>query len=134
VVVDKLNARITRIDASGSNIEYYSLPTIAANSPGSIVSLGGGEYALYYLDRTAPGRDVLHVYNADFSEKLASFGALSDIWDLREKFYRNIAGNPRGVNVASDASGNVYLAPYVYGGSIYRFSTVEGGWGRTTLA
>ena len=70
---------------------------------------------------------VLHTHDTDFN-RLETFAQLDDIYDLDDPFLNAYSDSPRGMNVATNGTDTIVLAPTVYGGYIYRYTRSNDKW------
>ncbi len=123
-VFDRLNRRASTFSSTGDLLNEYSLAEQGI-APSHVLSLGSGKLIMYYLNYSKyaqEGRgEVIHVHNGDLTYGGQSVGSLDDLWDTTVPLIKNTAGNPRGARLTSDSQDRVYLAPFIYTGSIHRY-------------
>ena len=135
IVADRMSRRLTIFTDMGKSFATKSLAedgrTIA---PNPILSLDNS-FVLKYVKlfaNPAGGPSimddrVLHTYDTDFN-RLETFAQLDDIYDLDDPFLNAYSTSPRGMNVATNGTDTIVLAPTVYGGYIYRYTRSNDMW------
>ena len=135
IVTDRMSRRLTIFTDMGKSFATKSLAedgrTIA---PRPILSLDNS-FVLNYVKLFANPEGgpsikddrVLHTYDADFN-RLETFAQLDDIYDLDDPFLNAYSDSPRGMNVATNGTDTIVLAPTVYGGYIYRYTRSNDKW------
>ena len=135
IVADRMSRRLTIFTEMGKNFATKSLAedgrTIA---PRPILSLDNS-FVLKYVKLFANPEGgpsikddrVLHTYDTDFN-RLETFAHLDDIYDLDDPFLKSFSTSPRGMNVATNGTDTIVLAPTVYGGYIYRYTRSNDKW------
>ena len=140
IVADRMNRRLTIFTDMGKSFTTKSLEedgrTIA---PRPILSLDNS-FVLNYVKLFANPEGgpsiqddkVLHTYDTDFN-RLETFAQLDDIYDMDDPFLNAYSTSPRGMNVATNGTDTIVLAPFVYGGYIYRYTRSNDKWGMEKL-
>ena len=135
IVADRMSRRLTIFTDMGESFATKSLAedgrTIA---PRPILSLDNS-FVLKYVKLFANPEGgpsikddrVLHTYDTDFN-RLETFAQLDDIYDLDDPFLKSFSTSPRGMNVATNGTDTIVLAPTVYGGYIYRYTRSNDKW------
>ena len=135
IVADRMNRRLTIFMDMGKSFTTKSLEederTIA---PRPILSLDNS-FVLNYVKLFANPEGgpsiqddkVLHTYDTDFN-RLETFAQLDDIYDLDDPFLNAYSTSPRGMNVTTNGTDTIVLAPFVYGGYIYRYTRSNDKW------
>ena len=135
IVADRMSRRFTIFTDMGESFATKSLAedgrTIA---PRPILSLDNS-FVLKYVKLFANPEGgpsikddrVLHTYDTDFN-RLETFAQLDDIYDLDDPFLKSFSTSPRGMNVATNGTDTIVLAPVVYGGYIYRYTRSNDKW------
>ena len=140
IVADRMSRRFTIFTDMGKSFATKSLAedgrTIA---PRPILSLDNS-FVLKYVKLFANPEGgpsikddrVLHTYDTDFN-RLETFAQLDDIYDLDDPFLKSFSTSPSGMNVATNGTDTIVLAPVVYGGYIYRYTRSNDKWGMEKL-
>ena len=136
IVADRMSRRLTIFTDMGKSFATKSLAedgrTIA---PKPILSLDNS-FVLKYVKlfanpergpRSIKDNWVLHTYDTDFN-RLETFAQLDDIYDLDDPFLNAYSTSPSGMNVATNGTDTIVLAPTVYGGYIYRYTRSNDMW------
>ncbi len=135
IVADRMSRRLTIFTDMGKSFATKSLAedgkTIA---PRPILSLDNS-FVLKYVKLFANPAEgpsimddrVLHTYDTDLN-RLETFAQLEDIYDLDDPFLNAYSTSPRGMNVATNGTDTIVLAPTVYGGYIYRYTRSNDEW------
>ena len=135
IVADRMSRRLTIFTDMGKSFTTKSLAedgrTIA---PRPILSLDNS-FVLKYVKLFANPEGgpsimddrVLHTYDTDFN-RLETFAQLEDIYDLGDPFLNAYSTSSRGMYVATNGTDTIVLAPFVYGGYIYRYTRSNDKW------
>ena len=135
IVADRMSRRLTIFTDMGKSFTTKSLAedgrTIA---PRPILSLDNS-FVLNYVKLFANPEGgpsimddkVLHIHDTDFN-RLETFAQLDDIYDMDDPFLNAYSTSPRGMNVATNGTDTIVLAPDVYGGYIYRYTRSNDKW------
>ena len=135
IVADRMSRRLTIFTDMGKSFATQSLAEDGRwIAPKPILSLDNS-FVLKYVtlfDNPEGGPSiqddkVLHTYDADFN-RLETFAQLDDIYDLDDPFLNAYSDSPRGMNVATNGTDTIVLAPTVYGGYIYRYTRSNDKW------
>ena len=132
IVADRMSRRLTIFTDMGKSFTTKSLAedgrTIA---PRPILSLDNS-FVLKYVKlfaNPAGGPSimddrVLHTYDTDFN-RLETFAQLDDIYDLDDPFLNSFSTSASAMNVATNGTDTIVLAPAVYGGVHLPIHTVK---------
>ena len=135
IVADRMNRRLTIFTDMGRSFTTKSLEedgrTIA---PNPILSLDNS-FVLKYVKLFAnpeggPSIEddrVLHTYDTDLN-RLETFAQLDDIYDLDVPFLNAHSTWSDAINMATNGTDTIVLAPTVYGGYIYRYTRSNDVW------
>ena len=135
IVADRMSRRLTIFTDMGKSFTTKSLAedgrTIA---PRPILSLDNS-FVLKYVKLFANPEGgpsimddrVLHMHDTDFN-RLETFAQLDDIYDLDDPFLNAYSTSPSAMKVATNGTDTIVLAPYVYGGYIYRYTRSNDKW------
>ena len=135
IVADRTSRRLTIFTDMGKSFTTKSLEEDGRTiMPDPILSLDSSLVLKYVKLFANPNggpsiKDdrVLHTYDADFN-RLETFAQLDDIYDLDDPFLNAYSDSPRGMNVATNGTDTIVLAPTVYGGYIYRYTRSNDKW------
>ena len=135
IVADRMSRRLTIFTDMGKSFTTKSLAedgrTIA---PRPILSLDNS-FVLNYVKLFANPEGgpsimddrVLHIHDTDFN-RLETFAQLDDIYDLDDPFLNAYSTSHRAVYVTTNGTDTIVLAPFVYGGYIYRYTRPNDKW------
>ena len=135
IVADRMSRRLTIFTEMGKNFATKSLAEDGRTiQPRPILSLDNS-FVLKYVELFANPEGgpsikddrVLHTYDTDFN-RLETFAQLDDIYDLDVPFLNSFSTSPSGMNVATNGTDTIVLAPTVYGGYIYRYTRSNDKW------
>ena len=136
IVADRMNRRLTIFTDMGRSFTTKSLEEDGRTiMPDPILSLDSS-FVLKYVKlvanpegspRSIKDDRVLHTHDTDFN-RLETFAQLDDIYDLDDPFLNAYSDSPRGMNVATNGTDTIVLAPTVYGGYIYRYTRSNDKW------
>ena len=136
IVADRTSRRLTIFTDMGSGFSTKSLEEDGRTiMPDPILSLDSS-FVLKYVKlfanpegspRSIKDDRVLHTHDTDFN-RLETFAQLDDIYDLDDPFLNAYSDSPRGMNVATNGTDTIVLAPTVYGGYIYRYTRSNDKW------
>ena len=136
IVADRMSRRLTIFTDMGSGFSTKSLEEDGRTiMPDPILSLDSS-FVLKYVKlfanpegspRSIKDDRVLHTHDTDFN-RLETFAQLDDIYDLDDPFLNAYSDSPRGMNVATNGTDTIVLAPTVYGGYIYRYTRSNDKW------
>ena len=136
IVADRMSRRLTIFTDMGKSFTTKSLAedgrTIA---PNPILSLDNS-FVLKYVKlfanpegdpRSIKDDRVLHTHDTDFN-RLETFAQLDDIYDMDDPFLNAYSAWSDAMNVATNGTDTIVLAPDVYGGYIYRYTRSNAKW------
>lgn len=136
IIADRQNARISKLDLSGNELEAMKILPSESNMPVAMTNFPAGNYLfLFSLSpsqnlRSLKGIDTFfHIYNLDTGERTQSFGDRMQILDSLS--YSNgiaAASTESRVGSATLLSENQMLyAPHVYGGIMLEYRRDDDG-------
>ncbi len=135
IVADRMSRRLTIFTDMGKSFATKSLAEDGGTiQPRPILSLDSS-FVLKYVELFANPEGgpsikddrVLHTHDTDFN-RLETFAQLDDIYDMDDPFLNAYSDSPRGMNVATNGTDTIVLAPTVYGGYIYRYTRSNDKW------
>ena len=136
IVADRTSRRLTIFTDMGKSFTTKSLEEDGRTiMPDPILSLDSSlvlKYVKLFANPNGGPRSikddrVLHTHDTDFN-RLETFAQLDDIYDLDDPFLNAYSDSPRGMNVATNGTDTIVLAPTVYGGYIYRYTRSNDKW------
>ena len=134
VVFDHVLARFTVFTDLGTSSATTPLTGRWISSPDPILSLGDS-FVIRYLKQTddpPEERSALHLHDAELNT-LESFAQLGSLFDLDIPVQKSWSNSGDALNVATNGSDRIVLAPQVYGGLIYRYTRRSDAWVMDTL-
>ena len=134
IVSDQINARYTIFTELGRGIETKAFAEKSTVYPDPILSLGDAFVIRYVrlLDNPEGGRSIkgaraLHLHDSDLN-LIESFAKLSDIFDFDRPFLKEHSDSRRALQIATNGTDTIVLAPSIYSGYLYRYTRSDDGW------
>ena len=134
IVVDRNSRRLTIFTNMGKDFSTENTVDKGFVMPNPILSLDD-TYLLSYVQRFTnsqggPGVNddrFLHLHDTEL-DRIESFGLLADLFDLSSPFLKAHSDSPRAIEVATDGMGTIVAAPYVYEGTVLRYTRSNDRW------
>ncbi len=134
IVADRIFRRFTIFTDMGKSFTTKPIAEERMVTPNPILSLENS-FVLMYVKLFANPEGgpsikddrVLHTYDMDLN-RLETFAQLDDIYDLDDPFLNAYSAWPDAMNVATNGTDTIILAPTVYGGYIYRYTRSNDTW------
>ena len=134
IVADRMSQRFTISTDMGKSFTTKPIAEERMVTPNPILSLDNS-FVLMYVKLIANPEGgpsikddrVLHTYDTDLN-RLETFAQLDDIYDLDDPFLNAYSTWSDAINVATNGTDTIILAPTVYSGYIYRYTRSNDTW------
>ena len=134
IVADRMSRRFTIFTDMGKSFTTKPIAEERMVTPNPILSLDNS-FELMYVKLFANPEGgpsikddrVLHTYDTDLN-RLETFAQLDDIYDLDDPFLNAYSTWSDAINVATNGTDTIILAPTVYSGYIYRYTRSNDTW------
>lgn len=120
MVLDHLNARITRYSQMGEQFATYPIPGESMVIASQMWPLADDGFAIAFMEQDNR-IDFVHIYDTDFTSRQGSLIPRSYIWDLSKPYEKAISGIVRNTSFAYDGE-RYFAVPRIYQGELYVYT------------